>query len=226
MEEKINKLKEKLQTYNTQDLLGMISIKFMTFANNGEEVAFQSDIFNKTNLMSPQKQYLYLAGLLMSTDNLSDGVTHDTKSDFRDLEKDIQDITSIYISGFMDLDEETIKNDSEMVKKHFVSAEAFSSYFDMALLRYDEQTVELIKQLYSSFDSELVSLTSLCVSDYIEYYHFISSKFEESLTAPQKMREEIIAFLNTLDPNSPNINTEYRKVLEFTSGKNVTNINL
>lgn len=219
MEEKINKLKEKLQTYNTQDLLGMISIKFMTFANNGEEVAFQSDIFNKTNLMSPQKQYLYLAGLLMSTDNLSDGVTHDTKSDFRDLEKDIQDITSIYMSGFMDLDEETIKNDSEMVKKHFVSAEAFSSYFDMALLRYDEQTVELIKQLYSSFDSELVSLTSLCVSDYIEYYHFISSKFEESLTAPQKMREEIIAFLNTLDPNSPNINTEYRKVLEFTSGK-------
>ena len=121
MEKKINKLKEKLQTYNTQDLLGMISIKFMTFANNGEEVAFQSDIFNKTNLMSPQKQYLYLAGLLMSTDNLSDGVAHDTKSDFRDIEKDIQDITSMYMSGFMDLDEEIVNTAGRSIPEIFAT---------------------------------------------------------------------------------------------------------
>lgn len=54
MEIKINKLKGKLQKIGTRDLLGMIGIHFITFANNAKEVAEQSDIFNKTNLMSPQ----------------------------------------------------------------------------------------------------------------------------------------------------------------------------
>lgn len=70
---KIKKLKEKLNHIGTRDLLGMISIHFITFANNAEDVAMQADIFNKTKLMSPQKQYMYLAGLLMSTEDKSDG---------------------------------------------------------------------------------------------------------------------------------------------------------
>jgi len=218
MEEMVKKLKEKLQTYDTRDLLGMISIHFMTFGNDGEEVAFQSDIFNKTNLMSPQKQYLYLAGLLMSTADLSKGFSHNTESEFVDIEKDVQAITSKYILGFMDLDVETIKNDPEKVKKHFVSAEAFSSYFDMGILRYDEQILSLIKALYSVFDDELEALTSLRVADYIDFYHFISSSFEESFEACQKAQEEIFAFLDSLDPHSPNINDEYKKLLQFARG--------
>lgn len=73
MEGKIKKLKEKLQKMDTRDLLGMIGIHFVTFANDAKDVAEQSDIFTKTNLMSPQKQYTYLAGLLMSTEDKSDG---------------------------------------------------------------------------------------------------------------------------------------------------------
>lgn len=113
----IKELKEKLQTYDTRDLLGMISIRFMTFANNGDDVAFQSDIFNKTNLMSPQKQYLYLAGLLMSTNDLSEGRTHDTESDFRNIEGDIQAITSKYILGFMILTKKRLKKHPKKQKR-------------------------------------------------------------------------------------------------------------
>ena len=73
MEEKINRLKEKLQYIDTRELLGMIGTKFITFSNTIQDIAEQSNIFNKTNLMSPQKQYIYLAGLLMSTaDNSND----------------------------------------------------------------------------------------------------------------------------------------------------------
>ena len=73
MEEKIKKLKEKLQSFGTRDLLGMIGTHFLIFANNAKGVAEQADIFNKTNLISPQKQYIYLAGLLMSTEDKSNG---------------------------------------------------------------------------------------------------------------------------------------------------------
>ena len=81
MEEKIKALKDKLENIGTRDLLGMIGIHFITFANGAEDFAEQSDIFNKTELISPQKQYTYLAGLLMSTDDKSNGhITQDEES--------------------------------------------------------------------------------------------------------------------------------------------------
>ena len=51
MDEKIKVLKEKLQYIGTRDLLGMIGIHFITFANGASDMAEQSDIFNKTNLI-------------------------------------------------------------------------------------------------------------------------------------------------------------------------------
>ena len=71
MEEKIRALKAKLQGFNTRELLGIIANHFITFGNTAEEVAQGADIFTKTKLLSPQKQYLYLAGLLVSTEDLS-----------------------------------------------------------------------------------------------------------------------------------------------------------
>ena len=84
MDEKIKVLKEKLQYIGTRDLLGMIGIHFITFANGASDMAEQSNIFNKTDLISPQKQYTYLAGLLMSTDDKSDGhITNDEETELR-----------------------------------------------------------------------------------------------------------------------------------------------
>lgn len=77
MEERIKALKEKLQCMATRELLGMIGVHFVTFSNGIDDFAEQSDIFSKTKLISPQKQYTYLAGLLMSTDDKSEGAVLD-----------------------------------------------------------------------------------------------------------------------------------------------------
>ena len=151
----------------------------------------------------------------MSTDDLSAGVKHNNESDFKSLENDVQNITSKYITGFMNFDEETREKFTEKVKKNFVSAEAFTSYFDTGILRYEEQTINLLKELYTPFDAELKSLTSLCIDDYINFFHFIQEAFKESLEAPQKIHEEIQAFMNTLNPYAKD---SQKKFLEFSSG--------
>lgn len=69
------------------ELLGMIGTKFITFSNTIQDIAEQSDIFNKTNLMSPQKQYIYLAGLLMSTVDNSNDTTNYSEDFLVELEK-------------------------------------------------------------------------------------------------------------------------------------------
>ncbi len=103
MEQKIDQLKKKLEKMDTRSVLGMIGIRFITFGNSGKDVAHNCDIFHKTELLSPQKQYLYLAGLLVSTSEPSTMATSCSEEDFAELEKDIQEITSEYANNFVSM---------------------------------------------------------------------------------------------------------------------------
>jgi len=143
MENKIKALKEKLQYIGTRELLGMISIHFITFASDGKEFASASDIFNKTRLLSPQKQYLYLAGLLMSTEDKSGGKVRSEEEPgiYDELEEAVQEITGEYIKNFISIDPDT---DIEVAQHNLVSMDAFISYFDTGILRYPEQTISLL----------------------------------------------------------------------------------
>lgn len=88
MEKKIEELKSKLRNIDTKEILGWIATRFVTGIAEGEDASEASDIFNKTNLMSPQKQYLYLAGLLMST-TPSDTVQIQNVAKYEEIENDL-----------------------------------------------------------------------------------------------------------------------------------------
>lgn len=214
MEEKIKKLKEKLNYIGTRDLLGMIGIHFITFADNAEDVAEQADIFNKTKLMSPQKQYMYLAGLLMSTEDKSDGSIMKSEI-FDELESDVQEITQEYIRTFLNIDYKAEPNNA---KRNLVSMEAFTSYFDTGILRYPEQTIELIRELYTDFDLHLEEMTGLVLEDFISFYQLICDTFEETMNASKYTVESIKKQLNSFNPFAVDIEKEYERFLAFAQG--------
>ena len=217
MEEKIRALKAKLQGFNTRELLGIIANHFITFGNTAEEVAQGADIFTKTKLLSPQKQYLYLAGLLVSTEDLSSNtdIKHEGFACYQALEDDIQAITAEYSKKFLNIDIDDSPEKRETLKKNLVSLEAFTSYFDTGTLRYDEQTISLMKILYSPFDAELELLTSLRIDDYIQFYQLVSDEFKESMDSPKKSMQQVADFLDSLDQNPQNIKLEYQRMLDF-----------
>lgn len=214
MDKKIEELKEKLQNIGTRDLLGMIGIRFITFANGAADIAEQSDIFNKTNLISPQKQYTYLAGLLMSTDDKSNG--HITKEEdggiYNEFENDVQEITLEYIKSFLDIDPTSDPND---IKRNLVSMDAFVSYFDTEILRYPEQTINLIRTLYSPFDSELEDLIGLRTEDYIAFYQLVYDEFENAMSSSQKAMNDIKAFLNSRSPYTVDVENGHERLMAF-----------
>lgn len=217
MEQKIDQLKKKLEKMDTRSVLGMIGIRFITFGNSGKDVAHNCDIFHKTELLSPQKQYLYLAGLLVSTSEPSTMATSCSEEDFAELEKDIQEITSEYANNFINTDFSVIV-DPKQAEANLVSFEAFSSYFDTGILRYEEQTEQLIKDLYSPFDTELESLSKLRVDDYLEFYRFVSESFRNSYECARKEVTEIACFFDSLNSDSNNPNTEHKQMIDFVSG--------
>lgn len=219
MEEKINRLKEKLQYIDTRELLGMIGTKFITFSNTIQDIAEQSDIFNKTNLMSPQKQYIYLAGLLMSTADNSNDTTNYSEDFLVELEKLIQDITFEYIENFMKIDEYINLKDNENIKRNLVSMEAFTSYFDTGILRYPEQTITLIRKLYSPFDKELNEINGLSTEDYIAFYQLIEDVYSDAMGASKQAVTGLQKFLNSLNPHAKDIEKEFERLMEYAQGE-------
>lgn len=215
MEEKIKKLKKKLESVETRELLGMISNHFIIFANNGQDVANGSNMFNKTKLISPQKQYIYLAGLLMSTKDKSEGHIAESNKLYDELENDVQEITLEYTKKFLNIDS---TDSPEYIKRNLVSMDAFISYFDTGILRYPEQTIELIQNLYNSFDSELQELTGLSIRDFIAFYQFVYDTCEESMNASKYAVDKIKNFLNSLNPYAADVEKEYGKLITFAQG--------
>ena len=206
---------------NTESVLGNISLTYTTFANE-EDVIRTNPIQRDCNLMSPQKQRLYLAGLLMSTEySGKPPVYNENLKDFRTLENDIQDITSDYIKGFLSFDKETFdpsKDDSkEELKKCQVSLEAFVSYFDTGILRYDEQTVDLIHTLYGPFDRELLNLTGLSVADFVMFYEFVKKKILSRYKDANAAIDRVNSIIEEYDKSSSDKERQavYRKLHSY-----------
>lgn len=218
MEDKIKALKLKLEKINTIDLLGMISTRFLICGQNGTDIARQSDMSTKTKLKSPQRQLIYLAGLLMSTEDKSDGNRHNYSDEkwFECLERDIQDITFDYFKGFFDAG---MQVDEGFVHQSLVSIEAFSSYFDMGVLRYPEQTIKLMRQLYGNFNNELQELSGLGLEDYLGFYYTVYNEVDKSIKAISEVEEEIEQFLKPLNQTPINIEEEYNKIVKYGRGE-------
>lgn len=93
------------------------------------------------------------------------------------------------------IDEVSSLSDDEK-KQRLISASAFLSYFDMGDLRYEEQTGQLINELFSQFDDELLSITGLSTNDFLSFYHYVKEKVQESIDKPKQLMDSIFEKLD------------------------------
>lgn len=224
-EEKIHALKNKLRDCDTEEILGIISLSYSTFAN-ADGVIDNNPLNFESSLMSPQKQRLYLVGLLMSTE-YSEKISEDDEviNEYKSIENDIQAITSDYIKGFLSFDDKTFEPyngaSKEELKKKIVPMSAFISYFDNGILRYEEQTEELIHTLYDPFNQEIINLTGLSVLDYISFYKFAKVKLYSRYDEANAAKDNIQNFLSGLEEEFKESKTEeefdavYKKLLNY-----------
>lgn len=234
MIEKINTLKEKLKFFRTEDILGYISTKFLTFASDAKEVSENSNIFNKTALDSPHKQYMYLAGLMVSTDFVENeqdnNKLEETEAKYEELENLVKEITHSYIDFFIpkDISKDKIESMSEEDKiKILTSMEVFTSYYNTDTLRYEEQVIERIRLLCDPFNEILYKETKLNVNDYIQLYYLIHKRFEESLKESQEGWKSYLDEFEALMKEVEKIkdpNAAYQRMTEAAQGFNMENL--
>lgn len=224
MKDRILNLKKTLSQYSTIEILGMLSLRFSTFSD-GEQILGNEDLpIGPVVLMSPFKQNLYLAGLLMSTPEESCVELHRQSkntgsSKFHELDRTIQEITSEYVRGF--LVEPLVgeggptQETRTSLTQNLAALDAFVSYFDTGPLRFEEQTVDLIRTIYLPFDNEFEAITELSIEDCLSFYFFVQRKTQQSVNAVFDIFKKQDAFLASLQSTCRNRDEFEQKILSY-----------
>lgn len=166
----INDLKLAIKEIELEPLINLIAFEMSTQVvdNKGD---FES-ILEKTNLMSPYRQYLYLINLLLSRE--TDGSSEYSIKQFNKIKKLLDQVTLSYTSKFFPSSQQELSMWSDE-KKHIneVVMAVFMDYFNTSDLRYHEQVCDRIKKLYSKYDNEINKEFSNNTSELIEIVEYI-----------------------------------------------------
>lgn len=204
----IESLKSQLSRMYVQDILLNIKLKSIVVGNNGKEIADNADHSKKTKLLAPQKQWCYLVGLLMSTDEKNAKNQSDDCLD--KLELKIDKITKTYFFDFLGVksfDELKEVNDEDL-RKAYVCSMAFDAYFFESPLRSTEQTKKLIYSLYGKYENEFERITGVSFDSLFTFYNYIAKKdnqswndFFNAIADHHKYQKEKIGSLQVLNPD-------------------------
>ncbi|MGD6959766.1 hypothetical protein ACQCWA_19460 [Rossellomorea aquimaris] len=169
LEDKISNLKEILSAIDTESLVRLVADEF------GVTTATDGNIFTKTNLTSPYKQYLFLIGLLLSTKDLSELSYQDPP-----LEKIkilLNEITDSYADLFFP--EEGQELDEQALESRKVSLPVFLNYFNTNSLTYDEQVMERIRDWFIPFDEYIHGQIGISVNELLRIFIFIQENLQK-----------------------------------------------
>ncbi|MDY5852788.1 MAG: hypothetical protein SPK28_00990, partial [Bacilli bacterium] len=214
---KIDKLKNYISSFQTEDILGFISMLLMPSGSNGKEVADCADVFNKTSLMAPMKQYLYLAGLLVSNQYNYSNPKQLNNKEKKIIEKMLDEVTSEYSFNFLKDSISKLGINSFSINENFVSAfEYFDMYFNTGSLSYPEQTIDKIELLFRNFNEKICEIYGIGLDDFLSFYSFILDKQKESL---EKMQSEMGKVMDLFEKK--NESSSEQEVYEFLKKSNI-----
>ncbi|XCA82855.1 hypothetical protein ABKJ26_11560 [Exiguobacterium mexicanum] len=202
LDEKIEELKTILRNSSAYNLCGTVAVEL------GQTTGPNEDIFKKTQLSSPFRQYLYMLGLLLSTEpEESNELASKEEENMDGIKKLLNEILDLHAELFFPHDDKHL--DEKWMEASRVSMPVFLNYFNTNPLVYEEQIIERINEWFSPFDHYLIQHYGLSIQDLIGVYHFIQSKFQKRLdrilSLRSKVAEESQKYYSILNNNTDRI---------------------
>lgn len=186
LEKKIDELKEFIAKFNTESVLGMIGNDLCLMYD-------EKDFFNDIKLSSPYKQYMYLAGLIISTDE--EKYIDLKQEDFNKAKKMLEDISNIYALTFFPKQEEIENNmlNEKWYETRKVSMPVFLDYFNTTVLNYEEQQEKRIRRWFKSYNDFFKKNYMFTVDELMEVYSYIVNYIRNLLKDAQDCRNAMFA---------------------------------
>lgn len=193
LETKINSLKDTLREIDTENLVGLVANDF------GITVDTTESIFKKTRLNSPFKQYLYLIGLLLATEDKV--VTNQKEPKMEKIKTILNDITDSYAELFLPVEGQEVNE--RWLESRKISMPVFLNYFNTNSLTYEEQVIERIRDWFIPFDKYIQEQIGINVNELIRIFIFIrdnlQKRFDNLHTLQEKAYEEREQFFEYME---------------------------
>lgn len=184
LEKKITELKQFIGHFETESVLGMI----------GNDLCLLYDgknFFNDIKLSSPYKQYMYLAGLIISTNEVNCRSLEE--KDFNKAKKLLEEVCNLYALNFFPTKEE-IESKSlggSWYEARKVSMPVFLDYFNTTILNYEEQEEKRLVRWFEPFNEYFKSKYKFTVTDLLNIYRYIVNNLRSSLKEIRHYRDII-----------------------------------
>lgn len=186
---KIDSLKDILRNVDTESLLGNIATEFGITMNPSES------IFDKTRLISPFKQYLYLSGLLLSTP--SEIKTSNKEVPMKQVKTLLNDIVVLYGDIFSPEEGDVVNE--QWLEARKVSMPVFINYFNTSSLTYEEQVISRIEEWFEPFTEEIKAETGIGVAEFIRIFNFIRDYLQQGFNKLQDLGDMVTKERRLLD---------------------------
>ncbi|MCP3026909.1 hypothetical protein [Halobacillus sp. A5] len=181
LETKISSLRKMLSKTDTESLLFIIAEEFGNMTTPSE------DIFTKTNLSSPFKQYMYVIGLILSSEE-NEKVTILQEDRMERIKRNLNEIVDLYSELFEPEDEEDVNE--QWIKSREISMQVFLNYFNTNYLTYEEQVIDRLNEWFLPYSDYIKSQMSISVEELINIHLFIQNKLQEKLDNIKSLQEK------------------------------------
>jgi hypothetical protein len=179
---KIDSLKDILNKTDTESLLGNIATEFGITMNPTES------IFEKTSLMSPFKQYLYLSGLLLSTPMESKKGNDEVP--MNQVKKILNEIVDLYADIFSEEEGDVVNE--QWLEARKVSMPVFINYFNTNSLTYEEQVVSRVRDWFQPFSEDIKKEIGIDINELIRIFAFIRDNLQQRFDNLQELRSKVL----------------------------------
>lgn len=149
--------------------------------------------FKKTKLRSPMRQYIYLAGLLISTDYKGRTDLSISDSLFDEMEDLVQGITDKQLYSMANVLLSKRESGQEEKDRLYSAFEAYDTYFNTTSLNYSEQVESRIKLLFPPSDGVIENEYGVTAEEMLDFYYFTYEQAQKTL---DKAGEAFLAFRN------------------------------
>lgn len=177
-EQVIKKLKEEIKNIKLESIVSHIAfdMSIQTFDKSGN---FEQ-ISNKTSLISPFRQYMYLINLLLSRD--TDGEEEDTSEKLKIIKELLDEASMGYAMQFFPKSPQEFEEwDDDKKHKYEVVMPVFMEYFNTSDLRYPEQVRERILRLFSKYDAHIKKDFNNSTQELLELLDYIEETLEQQI---------------------------------------------
>lgn len=182
LETKISSLRKMLSKTDTESLLSIIAKEFGNMTTPSE------DIFTKTNLTSPFKQYMYVIGLILSSEE-NEKVTILQEDRLERIKSKLNEIVDLYSELFKPDDGQDVNE--QWLNSREVSMSVFLNYFNTNFLTYEEQIIDRLNEWFSPYSEYIKNQIGITVNELIDIFLFIQRNLQERLDNLNKLQEKV-----------------------------------